>query len=206
LTTNLHTAAHIGALDWFLDSGATMHCTPNEEDLIDVQEITPISIRGVSRQRIHAAQVGTLVFRLPKGWRLAVKGILLILDAALQLLSIGRLANIGLDLRFSRSHTVIIWSDYEKNIASATRVGRGLYALDLAASVKQAFAASSAPVPMCVWHASLGHLSTDHVQCLARSGAVEGMHVDLYEHPPACKPCIRRKLSRPGPGTVWACM
>jgi hypothetical protein len=190
LTTNPHTIAHVGALEWFLDSGATMHCTPDESDLTNIRSITPIPIRGVNGQRMYATKIGSVVFKLKDKRKLTVNGVLLIPDAALHLISIGRLADAGLDSRFSRHHATIIREGTEKIAATATRVGRGLYSIDLSHALEQSINAASSGVPIQTWHGRLGHPAENHVERLVKSGAVSGMHVDLSVHPPACQHCI----------------
>jgi hypothetical protein len=190
LTTNPHTIAHLGALEWFLDSGATMHCTPDEDDLFNVRKIAPVPIRGVNGQRIYASKVGSVTFKLKGNRKLTINGVLLLPDAALRLISIGRLSDAGLDSRFSRHHATIIREDTEKIVATATRVRKGLYSLDLSFAAVQSINAASSGVPISTWHGRLGHPAEDHVERLAKSGAVSGMHVDLSVHPPACQHCI----------------
>jgi hypothetical protein len=193
LTTNPHTVAHLGSLEWFLDSGATMHCTPDLDDLVDARDIAPIPIRGVSGQRIYASKIGTVFFKVKGGTRLIVPGVLYIPDAALRLISIGRLADAGMDTRFSKHHATIIRQINEKCMATATRASGGLYSIDLTSAVEERIAAATTGVPISTWHGRLGHPAGDAVERLARTGAATGMHVDLSSRPPACQPCIRGK-------------
>jgi transposase InsO family protein len=193
LTTNPHTIAHLGALEWFLDSGATMHCTPDLDDLTDAKDITPVPIRGVNGKRIYASKIGTVFFKLKGGRRLIVPGVLHLPDAALRLISVGRLADAGMDTRFSQHHATVIRQINDKSMATATRVGRGLYSLDLTGVAEDRIAAATSGVPIGTWHGRLGHPAADAVERLARTNAVTGMHVDLSTRPPVCQPCIRGK-------------
>jgi hypothetical protein len=48
LTTNKVTVCHVGTADWFLNSGAAMHCTLDKEDLVNIRAICPVPIHGIS--------------------------------------------------------------------------------------------------------------------------------------------------------------
>jgi hypothetical protein len=190
LTTNPHVAAHMGEMAWFLDSGATMHCTPDEEELKHVREIAPIPIRGVNGARMQATKVGSKTFRFADGTSLTVYGVLVIPDAALRLVSIGRLADVGMRTLFDKRVTTILAPDANRPLATASRAGTGLYSVDVD---DVQLNAARAGVPLETWHGRYGHPAADHVDRLIQSDAVKGMHVDLSHRPPKCQSCIRGK-------------
>jgi hypothetical protein len=196
LTTNQVALMHMGTAGWYLDSGATMTCTPNEDELTDVKCITPIPIRGVGGSRIHASKIGTLSLTLRDRSVLKIPEVLVVPDAAIRLISIGRLADLGYSTIFQDSRTALIAR--KKNVlASASRAGRGLYAIDVYDEPTALFAVSEqiacAAVGLDVWHARLGHPGNAVIEQLARSQAVKGMHLDLSTTPPVCEPCVQGK-------------
>jgi hypothetical protein len=179
---------------WVLDSGATMHCTPELTDLAAVRSIAPVNIRGIGSKIVRATKVGDMTHHLANGSTFRVRGVLYIPGVDIRLISLGRLADAGLETRLSADAAHIIRSSDGGVAATGTRVGTGLYTLDLASEptalvAHHAFAA----VPDEVWHARLGHPAHDHVHRLATSGAVQGMHLDLSFRPPVCQSCIRGK-------------
>jgi hypothetical protein len=130
LTTNQVALMHMGTAGWYLDSGATMTCTPNEDELTDVKHITPIPIRGVGGSQIHASKIGTLSLTLRNCSVLKIPEVLVVPDAAIRLILIGRLANLGYSTIFQDSHTALITRKKDV-LASASCAGRGLYAIDV---------------------------------------------------------------------------
>jgi hypothetical protein len=194
LTTNEVTVCHVGAADWFLDSGAAMHCTPDKEDLVDIRAIRPVPIRGISGARIFATAMGTLEIALRGGKRITIPGVLVVPGASIRLISVGRLADDGLKTLFEDSRTALILAG-RTVAATASCAGRGLYALDTTIRPKALNTSHTAAVAvgLDVWHSRLGHPGNTYVEALARSDAVRGMHLDLSTLPPVCEPCIQGK-------------
>jgi transposase InsO family protein len=194
LTVNPATVAYLGQDAWFLDSGATLHCTPEESDLEDVRDVSPIPIRGVGGDRMYARKSGSRVFRLPDGSTLTVSGVLVIPGASLRLISVGRLADAGMKTLFDHKRASVLSPRDDRVLVSATRVGTGLYAIDVGAD--HTVNAVQSGIPIATWHGRFGHPSADHIEKLVATHAVKGMHVDLSHRPPVCQPCIRGKQKR----------
>jgi hypothetical protein len=194
LSANPDLVAHRGTPSWVLDSGATMHCTPELADLANTRSIAPVTVRGIGGKIVRATRVGDMSHVLPGGKTLTISGVLYIPGVDIRLISLGKLADKGLESRLSAIDAKLVRSTDQVLVATGTRVGHGLYMLDVAASPSAyALHRAAAAVPDDVWHARLGHPAHDHVRRLAKSGAVQGMHLDLSFHPTACQPCIRGK-------------
>jgi hypothetical protein len=172
LSTNEVSVMHLGTPGWHLDSGATMTCTPMEEELTKVLTITPIPICGVGGARIFATKVGQLSLTLADGSTFTIPDVLVIPNASIRLISIGRLADLGFTTSFNNAQSAII-SQGKKVVASASRTGRGLYSIDLLQpptalySISEQYA--NAAVGLDVWHSCLGHPSNVIVEELAWS-------------------------------------
>jgi hypothetical protein len=194
LSSNPDLVARRGLPAWVLDSGATMHCTPELADLSNTRSIAPISVRGIGGKIVRATKVGDMEHTLADGRALAIRGVLYIPGVDIRLVSLGKLADAGLDTRLSASAAHLVRASDGAVLATGTRVGNGLYTLDVAVpATALAMQPMLAAVPDDVWHARLGHPAHDHVRRLAQSGAVRGMHLDLSYHPAVCQPCIRGK-------------
>jgi hypothetical protein len=194
LLSNPSLLVHRNLGAWVLDSGATMHCTPELTDLAAVCSIASVNIRGISGKIVRATKVGDMMHHLANGSTFRVRSVLYIPGVDICLISPGRLANAGLETRLLADAARIIRSSDIGVAATGMRVGTGLYTLNLASEpttlvAHHAFTA----VPDEVWHARLGHPAHNHVHWLATSGAVQGMHLDLSFRPPVCQSCIRGK-------------
>jgi hypothetical protein len=176
---------HVGNTNWWLDTGASIHCTPYLSDLVDIRDIAPIRIRGIQGAAILATKMGTVQLPVSSSTPLSIANVVWLPNAKIRLLSIGSLADAGLNARFSKTWATIHHAGGNSVVARATCIGRGLYSLDLGSSEQVNIA-----VPIDVWHGRLGHPAKDTVLTMAQSVAVSGMHVDLLLAPPTCQSCI----------------
>jgi hypothetical protein len=171
-----------------------MHCMPELTDLLAVRSIAPVNIRAIGGKLVRATKVSNITHHLANGSTFQVRGVLYIPGVDIRLVSLGRLADAGLKTRLSATAAHIIRSDGGSVTATGTRVGTGLYTLDLVSKPVALVAHHTfAAVPDKVWHARLGHPAHDHVHRLATSGTVQGRHLDLSFRPPVCQSCIRGK-------------
>src|SRR5467141_857877 len=109
-----------------IDSGCTSHCSPICSDFIDLTPIPHHAIRGMNGNSIPAIGVGTIRLRCGKGRKLTLKNALFMPDAALWLISVGKLADNDFTTIFEEK-MCHIRNKSGKSIADSTRKGQGLY-------------------------------------------------------------------------------
>src|SRR6266481_2128809 len=82
-------------LPYCIDSGCTSHVSPVCSDFRDLTFIPHCAVCRMDGKSIPAISVGTILLRCRKGRRLALKNALFVPDAALHLISVGKLADDG---------------------------------------------------------------------------------------------------------------
>ena len=178
---------------YFLDSGATSHCSPNRDDFLDLCSIPPRKICGINGTSIAATAVGTIKIRCGKGRRLTLHNALYIPNAKLRLISIGRLGDMGITATFTASTCSILRGS--RTIAKGTRTGTSLYQLNDTAKIEHALLAR-APPDLDTWHRRLGHVNYSSIVHMAERGLVSGMPANLSTIPPTCEHCVLGKQTR----------
>ena len=186
-------ASAVDSLPYYLDSGATSHCSPNRDDFSDIRSIPPREIRGINGSTISAVAVGTIKLRCGKGRRLHLHDALYIPDARLRLISIGKLGDMGLSATFTAEDCSITRGT--RTLAQGTRAGTGLYQLSDKATVEHLLHARTAP-DLETWHRRLGHVNYSSIIRMAEKNLVTGMPTNLSNLPPLCDHCILGKQTR----------
>jgi len=146
-------------LPYCIDSGCTSHCSPVQSDFINLMPIPHRVVCGMNGRAIPAIGIGTIKLRCRKGRRIVLKNALLVPDAILCLISIGKLADDALTTTFEGSICHICKSS-GKTIADGTRKGQGLYYLAGSdpKSDEWAFISHASP-DLANWHICLGHIN-----------------------------------------------
>jgi len=145
---------------------------------------------------IPAIGVGTIMLRCGKGRRLSLKKALFVPDAALRLISVGKLADEGLVTIFEEE-VCHIRNKSGKAIADGTRKGNGLhyFAGSDPRIVERAFISHTSP-DLVTWHQHLGHINYTSIICMAKKSLATGMPVDLSTLPPICEHCVTAKQTK----------
>jgi hypothetical protein len=82
------------------DTGATSHISPIHTDFVELKPISPKEIRGVNGYSIPAIGIGKIKLRCRKGRKFTLQDALFAPQAALQLISVGRLGDEGCKTTF----------------------------------------------------------------------------------------------------------
>jgi len=108
---------------------------------------------------IPAIGVGTIRLKCRKGRKITLKNVLFVPDAALRLISVGKLADDDFTT-FFKERMCHIRNRSGKTVAEGTRKGQGLYyfACDDPRSVERAFISRASP-DLATWHRRLGHIN-----------------------------------------------
>ena len=118
---------------------------------------------------------------------------LFIPDAALRLISVGKLADDDLVTLFY-GDTCHIRNKSGKSIADGTRKGNGLYYFaGHSPKIIEHVLISHASPDLATWHCCLGHINYASIICMAKKSLAIGMPVDLSSLPPICEHCVTAK-------------
>ena len=166
------------------DTRAMSHISPNKADFTDLKPITPKNICGVDGASIPAIAIGLVKIRCGKGRKFTLKDTLYAPQAALHLISVGRLGDEGCTTIFEAKQCRVLRND--KVLAQRTREDRNLYKLQGSAHTMEHANIACATPSLKTWHRPLGHVNYATVIEMAKNGSVTGMHTNLSTLPPMC--------------------
>src|SRR5882672_10558620 len=179
-----------------IDSGCTSHCSPVRSYFIDLTPIPHRAVHGMNGSSIPAIGVGTIRLKCGKGRKLTLKNVLFVPDAALQLISVGKLADDNFITIFEEK-MYQIHNKSGKTIADGTRKGQGLYyfADNDPKNMECAFISRASP-DLATWHCRLGHINYTSIIRMVKKSLAIGMPVNLSTLPPICEHCIAAKQTK----------
>ncbi|RQM13328.1 hypothetical protein DD237_003846 [Peronospora effusa] len=162
-------AGEIRSSGWMIDSGATAHMTPHREYLFDYKNLmTSIEVTIADGKKIRVLHIPGLDRRL---------------------LSVGKLAERGLNVEFERT-SCIIW---KKNQAAASgkKVGKA-YILECQQETAQYVEYSDVDSNYDLWHARMGHLNKDALEKTQR--VTTGIPINNFKTKALCTGCLKPRL------------
>jgi Pol polyprotein, beta-barrel domain/GAG-pre-integrase domain/Integrase core domain len=184
-----------GAISYHLDSAATSSCSPYQEDFLELTPIEAQAIKGVNGSSIAAIGIGRIKIMLKKGQDIMLRDVLYAPQAALCLISVGRLADDNMTVLF-RKGKCTVWNADNKIVAKVIRRERGLYTL-VANHPQRDYSCLAHTTPtVATWHKHLGHVSYQSIIDMAKHNMAKGMPVDLSLTPSTCEYCILGKQAK----------
>jgi len=123
-------------------------------------------------------------------------------QAALRLISIGKLADMNLISTFSKDSCQIV-NQSGKTIATGSRYAGGLYTLNGHPLTSEHAHFSKAATDLETWHRRLGHVSYTLILHMANKGMALGMPTDLSIAPATCEHWIIGKQTKTAVSKVW---
>lgn len=183
---------------FIMDSGASIHISPNASDFLDLSTIEPRSIKGVGGSSINAVGIGKIKLHISGNNVLILDPVLYVPHATVRLVSVKAIAQ-SQQLTTSFNATGCwITSLSGTTIATGTLAASrlGLFTLNLGSTLTEhAFIATRIP-DLETWHRRLGHVNTQSIVNMLDKGMVQGMKIDLSSEPPKCQHCILGKQIR----------
>ncbi|KAJ0392280.1 hypothetical protein ATCC90586_011623 [Pythium insidiosum] len=176
---------------WLLDSGASSHMTPSREDYVEYEKlVTPIIVKIADGASMKATGRGSVRFRCGNGEIVTVKDVLHIPTLDRRLLSIPKVTQRGLDVKFGATHCSI-WKE-DKLVISAKRNGNA-YVLNVEHEHAMYISHVGATSEWELWHARSGHPSHKNYQLT--QAATEGMPIIGSEPQDLCGGCLKGKMT-----------
>ena len=161
--------------------------------MVDYQSEHPP--RGVNGSTIDAIGIGSIRVLAKKGQLLVLKNVLYVPQAALRLISVGRLADDNMTVTFQREKCTV-QNTSNRTVIEAIHKHHGLYMIyGNDANSDLVFLTHAVPT-ITTWHKCLGHVGYQFIINLARLSMAKGMPIDVSVSPPTCEHCILGKQSK----------
>jgi hypothetical protein len=199
LQQNKRTPLTLDDLPFYVDTGATVHISPEQSDFLTLRPIAARSVKGVGGSSVTAIGLGDIKLRIARGAHIILKNVLFIPNAAVRLISVSTLAR--------DSQAVAHFDEtscWITNKSTGAIVARGsllptknLYSLDLLSPhAEHALTISHAP-DLATWHRRLGHANYQAVREMAKNGLIPGMPTNFPPaNPPKCEFCVLGKQTK----------
>jgi len=184
---------------WLIDSGASSHQSPNREWFDCYRAIPERSVVLGNGRAIKAIGIGKINLKVIQDGvetRGVLCDVLHVPELSCNLLSVGKLAENGVTVKF-QSDGCVIETATGKVLGKAERE-RGVYCLSVMPhhSTETAFVARAGKESIHLWHERLGHLGETALRRLVSAGAVTGIQPLEGNSLKACVGCFKGKQHR----------
>jgi hypothetical protein len=167
--------------EWFLDSACCNHMTDNPHLTSAHTPLVLPTITTANGSAMTVSHVGSI--STPN---LSVSDVFCVPKLHLNLLSVGQLTELGLNLFFSSRGCLVQDSRTGQIVGTARKVGRLFELTSLhfpSSSVSASVIAASASIEL--WHSHLGHVSLPRIQTLVSRGLLGSVSSSPFD----CMPC-----------------
>jgi hypothetical protein len=130
-----------GSVDLY-GSGMTRHISPNRERFISLESIKPKGIIGAGRGKFYVIAQGDIIINVPNGQQTSkmwLTNILYAPEAALMLISIGRIDDAGYHTAFWKGHCEISARPEGKGVIGRIPKRNGLYSVTRVLKAEQSY-------------------------------------------------------------------
>ena len=185
MVTELNMATNAGTMDWFLDSGATIHVCNNKEFFSTYIEDDSEVFMG-NHAPVKVLGKGNVILNFTSGQKLTLVNVHHVLDVKRNLVSANLLCK--------RGFKIVLESDKFVISKNAVFVGKG-YSLDgmFKLSINNINIASVYMVESStLWHARLGHLNYVILKYMSNHNYISCKH----DHLDKCEICAQAKITR----------
>ncbi|CAI5730574.1 unnamed protein product [Peronospora farinosa] len=163
--------------------------TPHREDLFDYKNlVTSIEVTIADGKKIRVVGTGSVRLTGIDGKRIRMLDVLHIPGLDRRLLSVGKLAERGLNVEFERT-SCIIWNKKQAT-ASGKKVGKA-YILECQQETAHYVEYSDVDSNYDLWHARMGHLNKDALEKTQR--VTTGISITNFKTKALCSGCLKGK-------------
>jgi hypothetical protein len=195
INSNSHTKLSSDAGPFILNSGATIHISPDASNFLELRAIPPWTIKGIGGSSINATGLRKIHLHLAKGHTI-------ILDPTLYMSII--VLREGPQQLISYFNGNVCWLTNHARATITSRelskIGRCLYTINMDSPlIEHTFIATRVP-DLETWHCCLGHVNYQLIVEMSDRNIAKGMHINLSSALPKCQSCIlgkQMKLSVP---------
>ena len=199
INQNGRTPISLDDLPFYVDTGATIHISPEKSDFLTLKPTTARSVKGVGGSSITAIGMGSIKLRVARGAYIILQNALYIPNATVRLISVSTLARDNQAVaHFDENSCWITNKSTSAIIARGTLLpNKNLYSLALhSIHAEHAFTTQHAP-DLETLHRRLGHANYQTLKEMVSSGMIPGMPKHLHrEDPPKCEFCVLGKQTK----------
>jgi hypothetical protein len=178
-----------------LDSGCTCHISPYKDDFVLLKDVPPKPFRAANKQRFCATGEGELTIEMPNGAvpsQLHLSEVLYSPEVGYTLISVGKLDDLGFDIRF-RDGACTIRAPDGTQVARVPKDSSGLYRV----SHNEDSAHAVEVITVDQLHRRMGHIAPETASKMVRKGFVTGVKLSVDSGTPTfCESCIYAKATR----------
>jgi hypothetical protein len=198
LNQTTRTQMSLNDFPFIVDTGASVHISPDRSDFLSLHSTTPRSVKGVGGSSIPAFGVGDIKVRVARGASVILRNTLYVPNATVRLISVSTLtADSNAVAHFDSSSCWITDKSTGAFIARGPLLpAKKLYALTLhSATADHALTIHGSP-SLETWHRRLGHANYQSLWDMAKKGTLTGASVSSISRPPKCDACILGKQTK----------
>ena len=199
LQQNKRTPLSLDDLPFYINTGATVHISPEHSDFLTLRPIAAQSIKGVGGSSVTAIGLGDIKLHIAHGAHIVLQNVLYIPNAAVRLISVSTLARDSQAIAHFDEASCWITNKSTGGIIACSSLlpTKNLYSLNLLSPhAEHAFTISHAP-DLATWHRRLGHANYQAVREMAKNGLIPGMPTNFpLANPPKCEFCVLGKQTK----------
>lgn len=184
-------------LKWCLDSGATSHFCNEAGNFREMYDANRGSLNLANRQTTVSAGTGKAYFSanvLGKRKHVTLDNALLVPDLRANLLSVGKIADLGFEVTFRKDGAVVTDRD-GKLVLNADRFD-GLYYIREFDQDANTLSVPDNKVSIDLLHRRLGHANVRDIADAIRKGFVKGVQLEKSDGKLNCDTCLKCKMTR----------
>jgi hypothetical protein len=172
-----------GKNSWFVDSACCNHMTPDPTLFSQKSALSPnLDIYTADGSRLPVSHTGSI-----SSPNLSIDDTYLVPNLSLNLLSVGQLCELGLELKFSNKGVDVQDPQTGQLIGTGRKIGR-LFEIvflqtpsHLSPSVTASASVAAFTASSNLWHSRLGHASLPRVQLLASQGHLGSVNLQSFD-------------------------
>ena len=199
INQNSRTPISLNDIPFHVDTGSTIHISPEKSDFLTLKPTTARSVKGVGGSSITAIGMGSIKLHVVCSAYIILQNALYIPNATVHLISVSMLTcNNQAVAHFDKNSCWITNKSTSAIIAHGTLLpNKNLYSLALhSIHAEHAFTAQHTP-DLKTLHRHLGHANHQTLKEMVSSGMIPGMPKDLHcEDPPKCEFCVLGKQTK----------
>lgn len=181
----------LNSMEWFIDSGATHHMTPNAKCLSQTSNSDVKEITAANNGKMKVTGVGNTCFPVD-GVDVNVEKVLLVPELTANLLSVVQIVNKGNTVVFNRDGCSV----YNENNELLVRADSSSGVYKLKSDHASSLVASDTSIDLVTWHRRLGHLNFNDIRKM-NGQIVTGMNLSKTNSMSInCEVCAEGKQTR----------
>lgn len=177
--------------EWYIDSGASQHMTPNGDLLIESKPISVKEIVTANNAKMKTSRVGKVMLRVNED-EIEVDDVLHVPGLSANLLSISRMVKNGNTVIFNKDGCTV----YNSSNVQVVQLKESDGVYKMRSETVECLLSSELVTSAVTWHRRLGHINYQDL-CKMRNGVVDGIEFpDVANGLKNCEVCLQGKQAR----------